>query len=71
MHPKGEETDYEKPMIVKNNALVLDVCNKVHREMKTALRYAQISGKSVKYSGQKVGINHRLMDEDVITLVTK
>jgi ribosome-interacting GTPase 1 len=71
MHPKGEETDYEKPMILKNNASVLDICNKVHREMKNALRYAQVSGRSVKYSGQKVGISHRLMDEDVITLVTK
>lgn len=71
MHPRGEETDFEKPMIVKNNASVLDVCNKVHREMKNDLRYAQVSGKSVKYNGQKVGIAHRLMDEDVITLVTK
>ncbi len=71
MRPKGEETDYEKPMIVKSDASVLDVCNKVHREMKTTLRYAQIYGKSAKYNGQKVGITHRLMDEDVITLVTK
>lgn len=71
MRPKGEETDYEKPMMVKNNASVLDMCNKVHREMKNSLRYAQVSGKSVKYDGQKVGITHRLMDEDVITLVTK
>ena len=71
MRPRGEETDYEKPMIVKNDASVLDVCNKVHREMKNVLRYAQIYGKSAKYSGQKVGMSHRLMDEDVITLVTK
>ncbi len=71
MRPRGEETDYEKPMIVKNNASVLDVCNKVHREMKNTLRYAQIYGKSAKYNGQKVGITHRLMDEDIITLVTK
>jgi ribosome-interacting GTPase 1 len=71
MHPKGEETDYEKPMVMKNDASVLDVCNKVHREMKHALRYARISGKSVKYSGQKVGRTHRLMDEDVITLFTR
>jgi ribosome-interacting GTPase 1 len=71
MRPKGEETDFEKPMIVKNDASVLDVCNKVHRDMKNALRYAQIYGKSAKYGGQKVGITHRLMDEDIITLVTK
>lgn len=71
MRPKGKKTDYEMPMIVKNNASVLDVCDKVHREMKYALRYAQIFGKSVKFDGQKVGLTHRLLNEDVITLVTK
>jgi ribosome-interacting GTPase 1 len=71
MRPKGKKTDYEKPMIVQNNASVLDVCNKVHREMKYALRYTQIWGKSVKFNGQKVGVTHHLMDKDVITFVTK
>ena len=71
MRPKGKETDYEKPMIVQSNASVLDVCNKVHRQMKNELRYTQIWGKSVKYDGQKVGISHHLMDKDVITFVTK
>jgi hypothetical protein len=71
MRPKGKKTDYEKPMIVKNSASVLDVCDKVHRKMRYALRYTKIWGKSVKYDGQKVGISHHLMDEDVITFVTK
>ena len=71
MRPKGKKTDYEKPMIVKNSASVLDVCDKVHREMRYALRYTQIWGKSAKFDGQKVGVTHHLMDEDVITFVTK
>ena len=71
MRPKGKKTDFEKPMIVQNHASVLDVCNKVHRGMKNDLRYTQIWGKSVKFNGQKVGITHHLMDEDVITFVTK
>ena len=71
MRPKGKKTDYEKPMIVRSSSSVLDICNKVHREMKYALRYTQIWGKSVKYNGQKVGINHQLMDKDVITFITK
>jgi ribosome-interacting GTPase 1 len=71
MRPRGGETDYKEPMIVRRDASVLDICNKVHRKMKDDLRYAQIWGKSVKFGGQKVGITHHLMDEDVITLVSR
>lgn len=71
MRRRTGETDLEEPMIVKNGSTILEVCNKVHRAMKDEFRYAQIWGKSVKYSGQRVGITHRLMDEDVITIVTK
>jgi small GTP-binding protein len=70
MKPKGGETDFKEPLIVRKDSSVLDVCNKLHRKMKDDLRYAQIWGKSVKYGGQKVGISHRLMDEDIVTLIT-
>jgi hypothetical protein len=50
---------------------VLEVCNKVHRNIKDEFRYALIWGKSAKFGGQRVGITHMLMDEDIITLVTK
>jgi ribosome-interacting GTPase 1 len=71
MRPKGGTTDYKEPMIVRNGSTVLDICNKVHRRIGDDLRYAQIWGKSVKFGGQKVGTTHKLMDEDVITLITK
>jgi uncharacterized protein len=71
MKPRGQEADMKEPLIIKNGSAVLDVCNKLHRRLKEDYRYAQIWGKSVKFGGQKVGIGHKLMDEDVITLVTK
>jgi uncharacterized protein len=71
MRPRGGETDYKEPLIVRKDASVLDICNKLHRRMKDDIRYAQIWGKSVKFGGQKVGITHQLLDEDVITLVTR
>jgi ribosome-interacting GTPase 1 len=71
MRPKGKETDFQEPLIVRSGSNVLDICNKLHRRMKDDLRYAQIWGKSVKFGGQKVGIAHRLMDQDVITLITR
>ena len=71
MRPRGGETDFKEPLIVRNGSSILDVCDKLHRRMKDDLRYAQVWGKSVKFGGQKVGGAHALMDEDVLTLVTK
>jgi ribosome-interacting GTPase 1 len=71
MRRRNGETDFEEPMIVRNGSSVLEVCNKVHRRIKDEFRYAQVWGRSVKFGGQKVGVGHRLMDEDIITLVTK
>jgi small GTP-binding protein len=71
MRRRKGETDFDEPMIVRNGSSVLEICNKVHRNMKDEFRYALIWGPSAKFGGQRVGITHKLMDEDVLTLVTK
>lgn len=71
MRRRTGETDFVEPMIMRNGSNVMEVCNQVHRRIKDDFKYAQIWGRSVKFGGQKVGLTHRLMDEDVITLVTK
>ena len=71
MRRRTGETDFEEPMIVKNGATIMEVCDKVHRNMKDDFRYAQVWGKSVRFGGQRVGVNHRLMDQDVLTIVTR
>jgi hypothetical protein len=71
MRRRDGETDYKEPMIVKNGSTVMEVCDRVHRGMKDDFRYALVWGKSVRFGGQRVGIGHRLMDEDVLTIVTK
>jgi len=68
---KTGEADFEEPLTVKNGSTVLEVCNKVHRSMKEDFRYAQVWGRSVRFGGQRVGMGHRLMDEDVLTIVTR
>ena len=69
MRPKGRETDYNEPLIIKNGATVEDVCNKIHRNMAKNFRYGLLCGKSAKFASQKVGLDHRLADGDVITIV--
>ncbi|MCX6642836.1 MAG: TGS domain-containing protein [Candidatus Bathyarchaeota archaeon] len=46
------------------------VLDTLHRQLRKEFRYAQVWGKSVRFGGQKVGINHILVDEDVLTFVT-
>jgi len=71
MRPKGGPTDFKEPLIIRKDATILDVCNKLHRSMKKQFRYGLVWGKSVKFGGQRVGINHVLLDEDVLTIIKK
>jgi ribosome-interacting GTPase 1 len=56
-------------MIIKDGATVQDVCNKIHRNLAKNFRYGLVWGKSAKFDGQKVGLDHKLADEDVLTIV--
>lgn len=69
MRPKGGETDYKEPLITRNGSTVLEICNKLHRDMRKDFRYALVWGKSVKFGGQRVGLHHSLQDEDVLTII--
>lgn len=71
MRPKGGETDYKEPMIIRKGDTVEDVCTRIHRNLIRDFRFAQIWGKSVKFEGQKVGLDHTLVDEDILTIVRK
>ncbi len=71
MRPKGGETDFKEPLIAREGDTIEDVCNKLHRRMKKQFRYGMVWGKSVKFGGQRVGLNHILLDEDVLTIIKK
>ncbi|ATZ61776.2 MAG: GTP-binding protein [Methanosarcinales archaeon Met12] len=68
MKPRGEGVN-QAPMILMKGSSVSDVCDRVHRDFKRKFRYAQVWGRSVKHRGQRVGLEHTLRDEDVLTLV--
>lgn len=69
MRPKGGETDFKEPLIIRRNSTIEDVCNKLHRSLKKEFRYGLVWGKSVKFGGQRVGLQHVLQDEDVLTII--
>jgi len=69
MRPKGGETDFKEPYIVRENSTIGEICDRIHRRMRKQFRYAMVWGKSVKFEGQRVGINHVLLDKDVLTII--
>lgn len=70
MKPVGKQTDYKEPLILREGDTVEDACRKLHRDFKRKFRYASVSGPSAKHAIQKVGLEHILKDEDVLTIVT-
>ncbi|UYZ40324.1 MAG: GTP-binding protein [Candidatus Methanospirare jalkutatii] len=68
LKPPGKREAEKEPMILREGATVGDVCDKIHRELRKKFKYARIWGKSVKYEGQRVGLEHKLCDGDVVSI---
>lgn len=68
---KGVQPDFSEALIVRNNATVEDVCDRVHRTLKDHFKYALVWGKSAVHVPQRVGLAHVVKDEDVISIVSK
>ncbi|MCK5548735.1 MAG: GTP-binding protein [Thermoplasmata archaeon] len=71
LRPQGKTADLNKPLILIKDSKVEDVCKIIHRDFKEKFRYAQVWGKSAKFKGQRIGLDHGLNDKDVITIVIR
>jgi hypothetical protein len=69
MKPVGKKADFNEPLILRAGSIVEDVCKKLHRDFKNKFRYATVSGPSAKHTLQKVGLDHKLKDQDILTIV--
>lgn len=69
LKPVGKQTDYEEPIILRNGSTVEDACKKLHRDFEKKFRYATVTGLSAKHNAQKVGLEHKLVDSDILTIV--
>src|SRR5437016_6333038 len=66
--PDGEP-DFDKPLILPASSTLRDVCKKIHPRFSEGAKYALVSGQSVKYAGQRVGLDHVPLDKDVVTIM--
>ncbi len=67
---KGRHADFEKPLIIKSQSTVFDAAKKIHADMAKEIRFAYVTGDSVKFVNQKVGLDHILKDGDMVTFVS-
>ncbi|MEM5792752.1 MAG: TGS domain-containing protein [Candidatus Aenigmatarchaeota archaeon] len=58
----------EKPIILKVGSKVEDVVKEIHKDFLKHFRYAKVWGKSVKFPGSTVGLDHLLEDRDVVEI---
>ncbi len=69
LKPKDSEPDFEKPLVIKAGSNVEDAARKLNAKTSKYLKYAVVTGESVKFPNQKVGKDHVLADKDIVTLV--
>ncbi|KAF8305528.1 P-loop containing nucleoside triphosphate hydrolase protein [Clavulina sp. PMI_390] len=70
---RGAHPDLEDPICLRKGSTIEDVCHGIHRSLAANFKYALVWGKSSKFAphAQKVGLNHLVADEDVVSIFTK
>ena len=71
MKPQGEEADLVEPLVIKDGSDIGMICDSIHRDFRKNFRYAQVWGKSARFPGQIVGLDHKVSDQDVVTIIVK
>ncbi|MEG3224510.1 MAG: GTP-binding protein [Methanobacteriales archaeon Met13] len=71
LKPQGRKADMEEPLIVRKGSTVENVAQRLHRDFVRNFRHSQVWGKSVKFPGQKVGLEHVLEDQDILRIIVK
>lgn len=71
LKPQGDAVDLEEPLILRVGSTIGDVCDALHRDFRRRFRFAHIWGPSAKFPGQTVGMDHRLRDGDVVSIIIR
>jgi small GTP-binding protein len=68
MKETGEEADKDEPLILTEGSTVDDALDELPGDMRDRFKKAKVTGESSKFPNQKVGVEHELMDEDILEL---
>lgn len=71
MRKPGEDPDYDEPLVLPAGSTVEDALGRIGGDFEQRFRYARVSGPSASHEEQRVGLDHELADEDVLTLVLR
>ena len=71
LKPQGQEADLVEPLIIKDTSTVRDICAKLHRDFVRKFRYARVKGPSGKFDWQRIGLDHRLKDGDILSIILR
>jgi ribosome-interacting GTPase 1 len=71
LKPQGKKADMEDPLIVRKGSTVENVARRLHRDFVRNFRHANVWGNSVKFPGQKIGLEHILEDKDILRIIVK
>ena len=61
----------KEPITFKKGGVIKDMASQVHKDFLKKFDYARVWGKSAKHDGMKVGMEHRLADDDVVEIHLK
>ena len=67
--PRKEKSP--KPMILNPDSTIKDIAEKILKGFSSKVRESKIWGPSSKFPGQKVGLQHKLKDLDVVEFKTR
>lgn len=71
MRKPGEDPDFDEPLVVPAGTTVEGALDRIGGDFQQRFRYARVSGPSASHEDQRIGPDHELADEDVLTLVLR
>lgn len=69
--PRGKRPDFHEPLILRSGSTIEHTCHAIHRDLTKRFKYALVWGTSAKHMPQRVGIAHKVQDEDVVQVMAK